>query len=128
METLQVIDGCEEVRVEISGALSGKLVEQLHDAWKAAQSSQFWRRFVVDISSLAGYDTEGHKLLHLLHRHGAVFAAGTPRSLDYLEEITSGDLRRTLLLPARKPMDRSLSSRSRHRAGVGIHEATVRTR
>lgn len=129
MESLHVCDeSSEELRVEIRGALTGPLVKQLQETWEGAQSDEFWRRFVVDISGLAGYDGEGHELLHRLHSHGAIFAAGTPRSLDYLEEITSGTLKRTVSLPPRRSVDRALSGRPRHRAGLGTYEALTRSR
>ena len=129
MESLHVRDeSSEEVRVEIRGTLTGPLVKQLQETWEGSQSTEFWRRFVVDISGLAGYDGEGHELLHLLHRHGAIFAAGTPRSLDYLEEITSGSLKRPLSLTPRRPADRAPVSRPRHRAGLGTYETATRYR
>jgi hypothetical protein len=128
METLQVKDGSDEVRIEICGTLTGNFVTQLREVWETSQSNQFWRRFVVDISALAGYDSEGHELLHCLQRHGAVFAAGTPRSLEYLEEITSGILRRATVVQIRRPADRSASPRARHRAGVGTYETSARSR
>ncbi|MFZ0593089.1 MAG: hypothetical protein WAM39_21710 [Bryobacteraceae bacterium] len=129
MEALHVCDeSSEQVRVAIRGTLSGSLVKQLQETWEAAQSNEFWRRFVVDISGLAGYDSEGHELLHLLHSHGAIFAAGTPRSLDYLEEITSGTLKRALSLTPRRSVDRASSPRPRHRAGLGTYEAATRYR
>ena len=128
METLTVRDGSEEVRVEIRGALTGASVAELEKAWQTSQSTEFWRRFVVDISALAGYDSQGHQLLHRLHRHGATFAAGTPTSLDYLEEITSGALRRPVPIQVRRPADRSTSSRARHKAGVGAYEVSLWSR
>jgi hypothetical protein len=129
MEGLRVHDeSSEEVRVEILGILTGPSVKQLEETWEESQSNEFWRRFVVDISGLAGYDGEGHELLHRLHGHGAIFAAGTPRSLDYLEEITSGTSKRSVSLPPRRPVDRASSARPRHRAGLGTYEAATRYR
>jgi hypothetical protein len=128
MESLRVRDGSEEVRVEIRGTLTGPLVKQLQETWESSQSNEFWRRFVVDISGLAGYDGDGLELLHCLHRHGAIFAAGTPSSLDYLEEITSGMLKRPGSLLPRRSVDRASSPRPRHRAGLGTYEAAARYR
>jgi hypothetical protein len=129
MESLHVRDeSSEEVRVEIRGTLTGPLVKQLQETWEGLQSNESWRRFVVDISSLAGYDSEGHELLHLMHRSGAIFAAGTPRSLDYLEEITSGILKQSVSLQSRRTVERALSPRPRHRAGLGTYETMTRYR
>ena len=123
METLQVLDGSDEVRVEICGKLSGSLLKQLQETWEASQTDLFWRRFVVDISAMAGYESDGHEFLHRLHRFGAIFCAATPQSLDYLEEISSGIMLRTKPLTIRRPADRTLSARPKHRAGIGTHEA-----
>ena len=128
MDLLHVRDGSEEVRVELCGNLAGSLVEQLRTIWEASQSSLFWRRFVVDISALTGYDREGHQLLHLLHQHGAVFAASTARSLDFLEEITTGVATRTALMALRRSADRAATPRPRHRAGIGTYETHARVR
>jgi hypothetical protein len=128
MELLQVRDGCEEVRVEISGCFSGPVVEQMKQTWESSQSHEFWRRFVVDISGLTGYDREGHRLLHDLHKHGALFAAGTAQSLDFLEEITSGTITRTVPFAVRRSPERASGPRPRHRAGIGTYEANLRYR
>jgi hypothetical protein len=128
MESLHVRDESAEVRVEICGTLTGPLVKQLQETWEASQSNEFWRRFVVDISGLAGYDAAGHELLHRLHTHGAIFAAATPQSLDYLEEITSGTLKRSVSLSPRRSVDRASSPRPRHRAGLATYEIATRYR
>ena len=128
MDLLHVRDGSDEVRVEVCGNLCGSLVEQLSATWQASQSSVFWRRFVVDISALTGYDRNGHQLLHLMHEHGAVFAAATPSSLDFLEEITTGIATRSALAALRRSADRATSPRPRHRAGIGTYETHARSR
>lgn len=128
MDLLHVRDGSDEVRVEVCGNLTGIQVEKLRATWEAAQSTLFWRRFVVDISALTGYDRDAHQLLHVLHQHGAVFAAATPRSLDFLEEITSGTTTRSALLALRRTADRASAPRPRHRAGIGTYESHARTR
>lgn len=128
MDLLHVRDGSEEVRVEVCGNLTGGLVEQLRTTWHGSQSTEFWRRFVVDISGLTGYDREGHQLLNLLHQHGAVFAAATPGSLDFLEEITTGIATRSALTALRRSADRASSPRPRHRAGMGTYETQARSR
>jgi hypothetical protein len=123
MNLLHVRENNDEVRVEICGVLGDRLVEQLKTVWETSHSAMFWRRFVVDISNLRGYDHDGHQLLHELHRHGAVFAAPTARSLDFLEEISSGDSTRSTVTALRRSVERASSpSRSRHRAGIGSYE------
>ena len=123
MESLQVLDGSDEVRVEICGRLAGSVLTQIQETWEASQSDLFWRRFVVDISSMTGYDAGGHEFLHRLHRFGAIFCAATPQSLDYLEEISSGIMYRTKPLTIRRPPERTLSARPKHRGGIGTYEA-----
>jgi hypothetical protein len=128
MDLLHVRDGSEEVRAEVSGNLCGTLVDQLQTTWESAQSTVFWRQFVVDISALTGYDRKGFQLLQLLNQHGAVFVAGTPSSLDFLEEITTGIPTRSSLAALRRSVDRAPSSRPRHRAGIGTYETHARLR
>jgi hypothetical protein len=88
IDALDVRDGADEVRVEISGSLSGSAVEELFQAWQQSMSHVFWRRFVVNLSSLTGYDAAGHALLHQMHNFGVIFAAATAESLHYLDEIS----------------------------------------
>jgi hypothetical protein len=128
MELLRVRDGSDEVRVDICGSLSGVVVEQLKATWEAFQADIFWRRFVVDISAMTEYDREGHRLLHELHKHGALFAAATPQSLQFLEEITSSTSDRFLPIAPRRTPERAPSVRPRHRAGMGTYEASYRSR
>ena len=128
MDLLHVRDGSEEVRVEVCGSLSGSLVEQLRTTWQNSQSTEFWRRFVVDISNLTGYDREGHQLLNQLHQHGVIFAAATPNSLGFLEEITTGIATRSALTALRRAADRASSPRPRHKAGIGTYETHARSR
>jgi hypothetical protein len=95
MGTLDIRDGADEVRVAICGNLSDSRVEELFQAWQRSMSHVFWRRFVVSLSDLTGYDAAGHALLHQMHDSGVVFAAATPQSLHYLDEIsrpTSADI------------------------------------
>jgi hypothetical protein len=128
MGYLRVQDGSDAIRVQINGILSGSVVDELKATWQSCQSSQFWRQFVVDISALTGYDADGYALLHQLHRHGATFGAGTPGSLDFLEEITSGFSRLAISPLARRPADRSSAPRSRHKAGIGSMDIGARAR
>lgn len=88
MGTLDIRDGADEVRVAICGNLTDSRVEELFQAWQRSMSHIFWRRFVVNLSDLTGYDAAGHALLHQMHDSGVVFAAATPQSLHYLDEIS----------------------------------------
>ena len=117
MNVLRVHDGCEEVRVEIRGSLGSSDTEQLRRVWQDSQSNLFWRRLVVDISGLVGYDQSGHKLLNDMHLHGAIFAASTPRSLEFLQEITSG-VSASFVVPLVRRAPERAGLRPRHRAGM----------
>ena len=89
MDTLRVEEKAEEVRVAVEGKLHGDLVTQLMRAWQDAQSKVFWRRFVLDISKLEGFDESGHALLHEMYRCGTIFGAGTASSLMHLRRIAA---------------------------------------
>jgi hypothetical protein len=125
MGQLRVREGSESVRVEISGILSGSLVEELRLTWQNCQSGEFWRQFVVDITGLTGYDLDGHALLHQLHRHGATFGAGTPGSLSFLKEITKGVTHIAIASLPRRSADRSTSPRPRHSNRLNSAEAAA---
>ena len=60
MGTLDIRDGADEVRVAICGNLTDSRVEELFQAWQRSMSHIFWRRFVVNLSDLTGYDAAGH--------------------------------------------------------------------
>jgi hypothetical protein len=93
MATIRILDRSDSFRVTISGQFAGECVGDVASIWKHALSHSLSRRFKVDISGLAGYDTAGYKLLRDMYHHGTLFAAGTPLSLVFLNEI-SGPLRR----------------------------------
>jgi ABC-type transporter Mla MlaB component len=88
MDSLQLEERADEVRVRISGALNGTSVEVLHRVWQRFMSDTFWRRFNVDLSGLTGYDAAGESLLQQLYNWGAIFCAPTPRALQFLQEIS----------------------------------------
>lgn len=118
MYTLAIREGADEVRVEISGSLNNSAVEELFQAWQRSMSHVFWRRFVVDLSSLAGYDAAGHALLHQMHSCGVVFAAATAESLHYLDEISRSTAADTSASVPRRSVERTLPAR-RHLAHGG---------
>ena len=118
MDTLDIRDGADEVRVEISGSLSDSTVEELFQAWQRSMSHVFWRRFVVNLSGLTGYDAAGHALLHQMHNFGVIFAAATAESLHYLDEIS----RPTALVDVAAPILRRGVERA-----VPVHRHSTRT-
>ena len=89
MNVLWVSNRADEIRVEIQGQLTGDCVPNLISTWIKALEGPFWRRMVVDISGLTGYDLAGCRLLHEMYRHGTIFGASTPQSLVFLSEISS---------------------------------------
>jgi hypothetical protein len=88
---VRVMDKADEVRVEIEGILNSERLFDLQTVWEDSQSTLFWRRFVVAISKLDGFDSAGLALLHKMYRQGVVFSASTPSSLLLLKEI-AGEL------------------------------------
>lgn len=87
--TIYISDQADEFRIEISGRLADSLVHEVETAWKAALLENNPRRISVDITRMTGYDTAGQRLLRELHAHGTHISAGTPRSLLFLNQISS---------------------------------------
>ncbi len=87
--TIKFHDWANEFRVEVIGKFTGDPVDEVAAAWIKHSRQADPRRFSVDISRLSGYDTAGSKLLRQLYRHGVHFAAGTPLSLVFLNEIST---------------------------------------
>lgn len=88
MATITIHDRADEFRIEIAGRFSGDVVNDAAAHWKTALRETPPRRFTVDISRLSGYDYLGCKLLSKMYHHGAQFAAATPLSLVFLNEIS----------------------------------------
>jgi hypothetical protein len=88
MGTVKIYDRANEFRIEIAGRFLGDSVTDVSTAWQNALLETYPRTFTVDISRLSGYDTAGRKLLHEMYNHGTQFAAGTPQSLVFLNEIS----------------------------------------
>jgi ABC-type transporter Mla MlaB component len=82
-----ISDKADEVCVDVQGVLSNQLIGELQAVWEASQSTMFWRRFMLAISKLEGYDSAGLALLRNMYRRGVVFSASTPWSLHLLKEI-----------------------------------------
>ncbi len=89
MATFKVLDGADEIRIEIVGKFAGQCVRDVLNCWHEALRRNMQCQIAVDISRISGYDTGGKSLLCDMHRHGTVIAASTPTSLVFLEEITS---------------------------------------
>ncbi len=112
MATIKIHDKADELRIEITGRFAGDVIGEVSSCWKTALQSASPRRFTVDISRLSGYDNAGCKLLAKMYRHGVQFAAATPLSLVFLNEI-SVPLRRT---PA---LVRTMTAADVKRGGTG---------
>lgn len=89
MATVKVYDRADEFRIDIAGRFAGECVDDICKTWKNALLEAGPRRFTTDISRLSGYDLEGRKLLQEMYHHGMQFAAGTPLSLVFLNEISA---------------------------------------
>ena len=89
MASITIHDRADEIRFEIFGRFEGSAVEEVQGRWSATCGSGFWRRITVDISGLSDYDANGRKLLREMYQQGAQFAASTPRSLVFLEQISA---------------------------------------
>jgi hypothetical protein len=87
--TIRFFDRADEFRIELTGRFSGDAVDDVRKAWQEALRETSPRRFSVDISAMAGYDLRGRKLLAEMYRHGMNFAARTPASLVFLDEIAN---------------------------------------
>lgn len=126
MATVKIYDRAHEFRIEIAGRLGGECVAEVETAWKNALLETGPRRFAVDISRLTGYDNSGRKLLREMYRHGTEFAAGTPLSLVFLNEISAPARRGPALVhegPLERPADTKPQPQSLRRAAAGNSSA-----
>jgi hypothetical protein len=101
--TITIHDRADEFRIEIVGRFSGDIVNDAAAHWKNALRETPPRRFTVDISRLNGYDYAGCKLLSKMYHHGAHFAASTPLSLVFLNEISLPVRRKPALVRTMTP-------------------------
>lgn len=108
--TIYISDQANEFRIEISGRFADAVVGEAATAWKAALRENTPRRISVDITRMTGYDRAGHLLLRELHAHGTHIVAGTPRSLLFLNQISSPSASSTLALPDDGPRQNRRSS------------------
>lgn len=108
--TIFISDQANEFRIEISGRFADAEVGEAATAWKAALRENTPRRISVDITRMTGYDRAGHTLLRELHAHGTHIVAGTPRSLLFLNQISSPSASSTLALPDDGPRQTRRSS------------------
>ena len=90
-------DRADEFRVVINGKFAAGCVREVEAGWRSVLSEIHSRRFTVDISAMSGFDVAGRKLLRDMYLHGAVFAAGTPVSLIFLNEISARRRAATLI-------------------------------
>ena len=98
MATLKLIDDAVQFRVEIEGRFAGDVVDEVRTYWNFILGEVAARRFIVDISQLSGYDSQGFLLLQAMQDHGTVIAARNARALTFLTEISTPEsLRPTLV-------------------------------
>jgi|GEM_PF-3171642 len=105
MAIIRVHDRGDELRIEIWGKLAGESVHEVAKVWRATQLEAMARRFMTDISGMSAYDAAGRNLLREMYHYGMQFAAGTPLSLVFLNEI-SMPLRRLPTLAFESGADR----------------------
>ncbi len=113
MGTVKIYDRANEFRIEIAGRFLGDSVADVSMAWQTALLEAHPRSFTVDISRLSGYDTAGRKLLHEMYNRGTQFAAGTPQSLVFLNEISLPPRRGPTLVPEAAATTETPPSRNR---------------
>jgi hypothetical protein len=98
--TYRIVDRADEFRIEIIGRFSVEGVEDVKRCWEAALLEAVPRRLSIDISRLSGFDASGRKLLAEMYRHGTEFAARTPSSLAFLNEIANMSRAPAPVIPA----------------------------
>lgn len=88
MAIIKIHDRADELRIEIQGDFSGSCVRDTSATWRASLPDAMHRRLTVDISEVCGCDAEGRKLLQEMYKHGTQIAAGNPKALELLTEVT----------------------------------------
>jgi hypothetical protein len=103
--TYKIVEKANEFRIEIVGRFAGDGIQDVRQSWEQALRESVPRTLSVDISRLSGYDLQGRKLLAEMYRHGTQFAARTPSSLVFLNEIANTPRNSGTLIeaPVRKP-------------------------
>lgn len=115
LATIKIYDRADEFRIELAGRFAGEVVNDAAAHWKNTLLETPPRRFKVDISRLSGYDPAGCKLLSKMYHHGAQFAAATPLSLVFLNEISVPLRRKPALVRTMAPSE------------TGAHESRPKT-
>ena len=75
----------------MEGRFSGTIVAEVHEYWSSTLGGLSPRLFIIDITQLSGYDSNGLKLLRELYTRGTRIAARTARSLAFLSEISAAE-------------------------------------
>ncbi len=117
--TYKIIDRADEFRIEIIGRFAGDGVPEVRRSWQQALRELAPRRLIVDISRLTGYDAAGRKLLADMYRHGTEFAARTPSSLVFLNEIANTPRTPAKLITAPIPAPQKTSAEQPLRPAAG---------
>jgi hypothetical protein len=115
---ITLYDGAHDFRITIKGKFTGPSVEDVARSWESALSEKLPRRYMVDISGLSGYDTAGRRLLRDMHKHGVAFAAATPMSLVFLNEISGTQNRAVPLMTSVVPEEAQDGKRGPARTAV----------
>jgi len=85
---LHITDQADEFRISISGPFMDSSVSEAGSAWEAALLANKPRRISVDITRMSCYDHPGYRLLRNMHIHGTHIVAGTPKSLQFFNQIS----------------------------------------
>ncbi len=118
MATVKVYDRADEFRIEVVGRFAGECVDDMCGTWKNALIEAGQRRFTIDISRLTSYDVAARKLLQEMYHHGMQFAAGTPLSLVFLNEISAPPRRGPALVQEARPSRRGNQDNSLPAGGI----------
>jgi len=114
MAEVEFHDRADEFRIVIKGRFSDASVGEVAGVCSTHLGERTRRLLAVDITQLTGYDKAGRKLLEELYHHGTTIAAGTPRALGFLYEISTG-------VGARPDMLRAAKSKPGSRKAAGSY-------
>lgn len=114
--TIRFYDRADEFRIELVGRFAGDAVRDVRQSWEDALREKGPRRFSLDISRLSGYDASGRKLLAEMYRHGMDFAARTPSSLVFLDEVAKTPRTPAALIATPMPKSQKRSAEQPFRA------------
>lgn len=115
----KITDRADVFRIEIIGRFAEDGVPEIKQSWQEALREALPRKLTVDISRLTGYDSAGRRLLAEMYRHGTDFAARTPSSLVFLNEIANTPRTPAKVIPAPFPAPKKRAGEPPLRAAAG---------